>query len=160
MSAYYLDTSALVKRYIQETGTDWVSNLTHPSVGHDLFLGRLAGPELIAAVTRRARGGHLLAEESTRAIANFRADWQGQYNVIEFDETIADLAMTLAAKHGLRGYDSVHIATALRLQEIRESMEESPVIFVSADVEQLDAARKEGLAVENPNDYPETPEPD
>jgi predicted nucleic acid-binding protein len=135
MSVLYLDTSALVKRYIQETGTDWVSKLTHPSVGHDLFLARLAGPELIAAVTRRARGGHIPGEEALRAITNFRADLQGQYNVIEFDETIADLAMALAEKHGMRGYDAVHLATALQLQKIHELIEDSPLIFVSADAE-------------------------
>ncbi len=43
--------------------------------------------------------------------------------------------MTLAEKHGLRGYDSVHLAAALFLQEMRQTMHLSALTFVSADQE-------------------------
>lgn len=36
MASYYLDTSALVKRYVTERGTAWIVNLTDPSSGHEL----------------------------------------------------------------------------------------------------------------------------
>jgi predicted nucleic acid-binding protein len=59
----------------------------------------------------------------------------------------------LAEKHGLRGYDSVHLAGALIVQEIRQAMNLSTLTFVSADDEQLQAAADEGFSIENPNNY-------
>ena len=50
MPAYYLDTSALVKRYFAEIGTGWVRSITDPAAGNLLFTGRLTGPEAIAAI--------------------------------------------------------------------------------------------------------------
>lgn len=35
MSLYYLDSSALVKRYVTETGTRWIQGLTEPSSGRE-----------------------------------------------------------------------------------------------------------------------------
>jgi len=49
MAAYYFDTSALVKRYAQETGTVWVRNLTNVVAKHDIYTVRLTGAEMIAA---------------------------------------------------------------------------------------------------------------
>lgn len=67
---------------------------------------------------------------------------------------IAERAMALAESHGLRGYDAVHLAAALDLQIARAASRLSPITFVSADDEQLQVARAEGLQVENPNAYP------
>jgi hypothetical protein len=50
MTAYYLDTSALVKRYASECGTAWITALADPERGHDLYTVRLTGPEMIAAL--------------------------------------------------------------------------------------------------------------
>jgi hypothetical protein len=62
--------------------------------------------------------------------------------------------MVLAERHGLRGYDSVHLAAALTLHERRQANGLAPLTFVSADNAQRTAAASEGLAVENPNDHP------
>ena len=62
--------------------------------------------------------------------------------------------MTLVDRHGLRGYDAVHLASALTVSNERQHAGMSPLVFVSADRTQLDAARAEGLIGENPNDHP------
>ena len=41
MATFYWDTSALVNRYAQETGTTWVRNLTHSTVNHDIYTVRI-----------------------------------------------------------------------------------------------------------------------
>ena len=61
--------------------------------------------------------------------------------------------MNLAEKHGLRGYDSVHLAAALELQEERQALELPALIFISSDQQQFSAAAAEGLAVEDPNQH-------
>jgi hypothetical protein len=52
MAVYYLDTSALVKRYAQERGTAWMLSLTDVTAEHDLYTVRMTGPEMIAALSK------------------------------------------------------------------------------------------------------------
>ena len=153
MAAYYLDTSALVKRYARELGSAWVTSLTDPTVGNDSFTVRLTGPELIAALFRKVRSGEISLSEAARAAANFRADWQLQYQILEVSEVVADRAMALVERHGLRGYDAVHLAAAVESQQLRRGMPLPPLTFVSADQRQLQAAGIEGLAVDDPTTH-------
>ena len=153
MAVYYLDTSALVKRYAQERGTAWVLGLTEVMAEHDLYTVRVTGPEMIAALFRKARAGEIPPDEASRLAENFRADWRGQYQIVEVTAHLADKAMELAEKHGLRGYDAVHLACAVALQEVREGMALPSLIFVSADAQQREAAAVEGFPVEDPNEH-------
>lgn len=154
MGAYYADTSALVKRYVHEQGTAWVTGLTDPANGHELYTARLTGPEMIAALFRRSRVGSITAVDAARAAYNFRLDWRHQYLVLEVTMSVADRAMGLAEKDGLRGYDAVHLAVALEVESQRLTLGLASVTFVSADDAQRRAARTNGLLVENPNVYP------
>jgi predicted nucleic acid-binding protein len=153
MAVYYLDTSALVKRYVQETGTAWVLDLTDVRTGHDLYTVRVTGPEMIAALFRRARTRDVSWDDATRSAGSFRTDWQQQYQIVEVTAGLADQAMALAEKHGLRGYDAVHLAAACTLQQMRALMELPSLIFVSADAQQREVAAAAGLPVEDPNDH-------
>ena len=67
---------------------------------------------------------------------------------------IADQAMDLAERYGLRGYDAVHVAAAMDVQDARHTARASDVTLVSADISQLQAATAEGLSVEDPNAHP------
>jgi predicted nucleic acid-binding protein len=155
MPGYYLDTSALVKGYAQETGTAWITALVDPQIGNQIYTSRLAGPEMVAAFARKARTGELTPAEAIRITAVFRYDWQqGNFTIIEVIGTLADRAMDLAVRHGLRGYDAVHLATALEVHSVRLAVGESALTFVSADNSLDQAAAAEGLEVENPNTHP------
>lgn len=153
MSVYYFDTSALIKRYVQEKGTIWVTGLTRRSAGHDLNTVSLTGPEMIATFFRKARGGAITRVEAIKVASNFRVDWQQQYQVLFVSNSIINLAMTIAEKHALRGYDAAHLAAALELHQDRQAMRLPALTFVSADVEQLQAAQAEGLVAENPDNH-------
>ena len=50
MAVYFLDTSAIVKRYVLETGTAWVQALTAPAAGNVHCLARITRPEAVAAI--------------------------------------------------------------------------------------------------------------
>lgn len=154
MAAYYLDTSALAKVYAREAGTAWVTALVDPPAGHALYTVRLSGPEIVAALARKARTGELTPAEATRAIQAFRQDWAVWYRVLSVRPAVTDRAMDLVERHGLRGYDAVHLAAALAAGEARRRGGLSPLTFVSADNMQRQAAAVEGLLVENPNAYP------
>ena len=76
---FFLDTSAVLKRYVQETGTAWMQALAAPIVRHSLFVVRITLAEAVAAITRRERGGsitqqpalpYLSPEPSVRDVRN------------------------------------------------------------------------------------------
>ncbi|MCA1597689.1 MAG: type II toxin-antitoxin system VapC family toxin [Chloroflexi bacterium] len=153
MAAYYLDTSALVKRYVTERGSSWVEALVVPDE-HDLYTGRLTAVEMIAALSRKARTGGTTPAEAAHGIHTFRHDWPRDYLILEITPQVADRAMDLAEAHGLRGYDAVHLGAALDLHEERRTAGLPTLIFVSADNDQRQAAAAEGLPVEDPNAHP------
>lgn len=145
MVAHARDPGRLVKQYAQEPGTVWVTALIDPAAGHALYTVRLTGPEMVAALARKARTGALGAVDAARAIQAFRQDWRAWDRVLSVSSTLVDRAMDLAERQGLRGYDAVHLAAALMVASARRRSWLSPLIFVSADTDQRQAAAAEEL---------------
>jgi predicted nucleic acid-binding protein len=153
MEHYYFDSSALVKRYVVETGTDWINNLCATDSSHTLYIVRISGAEIIAALFRQVRTDTLAPSDAQAAATQFKIDFRNRYQIVEVTEQLVDSAMTLAEKHGLRGYDSIQLAAALELQTVRVSLSLSSITFVCADDQLNLAATAEGLLVENPNTH-------
>jgi uncharacterized protein len=59
MAVYFLDSTALVKRHVHESGSDGVHSLTRVKAGHTLYIARITAVEIAAAITRRQHGGSL-----------------------------------------------------------------------------------------------------
>ena len=110
----YLDASALVKRYVAEAGSAEVEAL----IGEAQATGTavLSRAEVAAALARAARVGLVTRESALKALGSFNADWEHLIR-LQFGEPLAARAATLAWEHGLRGYDAVHLATALVWRE-------------------------------------------
>jgi predicted nucleic acid-binding protein len=153
VNLYFFDTSAIVKRYVAETGTAWVLSLTAPDPGKVLYLANITSVEVVAAVTRRQRGGTLSPADSATALAQFRSDYGNHFFLIEVSPPIVQEAERLAETHALRAYDAVQLAVLLELERRKTSGLPSPIL-VSADVELNAAATAEGFAVEDPNSHP------
>lgn len=153
MMHYYLDSSALVKRYVREAGTDWILERCDPDSSHTIYTVRISGAEIVAAFFRRVRTRTLGTARARAATTQFKADFGTEYQIVEASSQVVELAMDLAERHGLRGYDSVQLAAALLLHDVRESVSLSPIHFVCADNKLNDIAAIEGLPVKNPNDY-------
>lgn len=154
MAACYVDTSALVKRYAAEVGTSWVIVLSDPRSGNELITVRLTGPEMVAALFRKVRTGTQSQQAMERAAANFAADWQHQYEILEATAVVTEQAMTLARRYPLRGYDAVHLAAALEADAAYQRRAGLRVTLISADQAQLQAATSEGMLVDDPNAHP------
>jgi uncharacterized protein len=153
MAVYFLDSSALVKRYISETGSIWISGLFDAALGHRFFVAGITGVEVVAAVTRRARGGSISSADAAATYEQFRRDFQAEYQVLDITGRIIDSGMELAQTHGLRGYDAIQLAAGCAVDRLRLSNNVPPIIFVSADYELNRAASNEKLWVENPTDH-------
>jgi uncharacterized protein len=65
MADYFLDTSALVKRHVNEVGTAWVRSLTRPKTAHTFYIARITAVEVYAAITRRQHGGYLSTAQAS-----------------------------------------------------------------------------------------------
>jgi len=74
MAVFIFDASAIVKRYLNEIGSGWVQGLADPAAAHEIFLTRITRVEIIAAVTRRGRGGLLPASAVPAFLVQFRHD--------------------------------------------------------------------------------------
>lgn len=154
MADYFADTSALAKRYISEAGSAWVRGALDPAAGAQTFIVRIAAVELIAAVTRRERAGSISLADAITARTTFERDLDSEYQVVEVTVALVRRAMNLAAAHGMRGYDAVHLAAALEVNEALVASASPAPVLISADVELNAAAVAEGLVVEDPNAHP------
>jgi predicted nucleic acid-binding protein len=154
MAVSFLDTSALGKRYIVETGSVWLRALLDPATGCEIYIVRITTVEMISAITRRERGGSLTPGDAITARATFRSDLASEYQLVEVTETLVNQAMVLAETYGLRGYDAVQLAAALEVSGQYVAGGFAPITLISADAELNGAATTEGLIVEDPNAHP------
>ena len=88
MAVYFVDSSALVKRYINETGSTWVLSLFDPVLSNDILIAAITSVEIVAAITRRARGGNISVTDATVVRNQFRSDLQSEYQVVEITHSI------------------------------------------------------------------------
>lgn len=153
MPAFFLDSSSVVKRFAKETGTNWIFSLVRPSAQNRLYLARITGVEVIAAITKRKRVGSINSNAGAKAIRRFERDFQNRYLLIDVSPQIIQRAMDLAKSHTLRGYDAVQLASALEANRERTTLGGTPLTFISADKDLNTAATSEGLTVDDPNNH-------
>src|SRR5713226_4059555 len=151
MATYFLDTSAIVKRYIFEQGQAWILSLCNPAQSHDLYISQAALIEVVAAICRRAREQSISITERDRLITVFRQDSEESYNIWPVTTDLYNAAGDLCRSHRLRAYDAVQLACVLALRQDSLANQAPEPIFVCADVGLLDIAGVEGLQVENVN---------
>ena len=88
--AYFLDSSALVKRYVQEDGTAWVRRLTRRTGRNRIDLARITPVEVTAAVARRRKGRTLTAQKASSILHRFRQHLAGRYTLIDLSTSPCD----------------------------------------------------------------------
>lgn len=154
MTAYFLDTSATVKRYAVETGSRWITTLTDLSSRNQCSLANITRVEIVAAFYFKMRTGQLTRAQAQQAESVFRSEMRSHFRLVQGGIAILHRAMRLVAAHPLRAYDAVQLAAALVLQMQRRPFSLTGPIFVSADQALNQAAAAEGLQVDDPNQHP------
>jgi predicted nucleic acid-binding protein len=114
-------------------------------------MARISGVEVVSAIARRRRSGDIVSNDAAAAIGQFYLEFASVYRIIEITSTLVQRAMTLADRHGLRGYDAVQLAAALEVNTRCLALGMPTLTLISADVELNEAAIAEGLIVDNPN---------
>lgn len=131
----YIDTSALLKRYVREAQSDVVATAIQDA--YEITLSVVAYAEMRAAFARKFREGTLSHRDHDFSVRALDRDWLSLLSVdVTFD--IAHAAGNIAERLALRGFDAIHLATALWLHD-RSS---EPVRFLTFDARLVDAARQ------------------
>jgi predicted nucleic acid-binding protein len=139
----YVDSSALVKKYVLESGSDRVLKLLAQS--GMAVTSKLAYPEILAGLSRKRREKGIAEKDYRAALADFESDWLALL-IIEFQDELLPLIKQLLTKHALKGADAVHLASALWIQKAAKEK----VSLVASDIQLLRAAKSEKLEIINP----------
>ena len=142
MAAVFFDTSAAAKRYLREAGTDRVREI---AAEHDLYVVRVTFVEITSAIERRFRKGELARPHADVLLELVREHWANEYLPFELTPGLIEEAVDFVRQYGLRAYDAVQLAGAVRLRGFTDQ-----AVFVCCDAALLAAAAAEGLATENP----------
>lgn len=153
MTNYYFDASALVKRYINEAGSQWVRGLFDEKDA-SFFVAHIAIVEVVGVFTRRMRENVLTSGEYRVLLAAFRMHCVRDYRLITAVGNVIDSTNYILERHLLRALDAIHLSAALIVSQQLHASHLSPLVFLCADDRLLAAAAAEELAVDNPNDYP------
>ena len=108
----YLDTSALVKLYIEESHSGDVRRWADDA--EIVATCRVAYAEAVSALNRRMRAGDMTRNIYGSALKALKRDWD-RLAIVDFREIEAG---RLAAKHGLRGFDAIHLSAAVVLASV------------------------------------------
>lgn len=134
----YLDTSALVKRFIDEPGAEHVERLFDER--RPVATSFVAYAELFAGLARKRREGGLGARQYRLAAREVDREWP-TYVRVQVTQAVLRGARDLVERHPLRGFDALHLASAVHLARLTRE----PLAFAAADSRLLDAAAAEGL---------------
>lgn len=136
----YIDSSALVKRYVGEPGSEHVEGLFHEVI--TMMTSAITELELVSFAERARRESKMNSPEYRRVIAAFERDFQeGAISLLAIDQNVLRNASRLIRQRRLRVQDAIQLASALSShQSIGGEM-----AFICADRHLLQAARLEGL---------------
>jgi predicted nucleic acid-binding protein len=152
VSVVYLDTSALVKRYVIEVGSGWVRALLREPTTR-AFTSLLTMIEGTCTFARRRREGMLSPDDHRHVLDTFDYDLMYRCNVLAVEQRVIDAARRLADRNPLRAYDAVQLATAWLLNQDLLGDGQTALTFVCADDRLTDVAQVEGLLTDNPNHH-------
>ena len=132
----FFDSSAFVKRYVSETGTEAV--LAWCDRASEIGLSGIALPDIVSAFCRLRREGRINDTQYRQLKSLLLADIEDAAICDLSPEVLAQSIASLEANI-LRGMDAIHVGSAIALKVD---------VFISADQRQRDAAIRAGLRVE------------
>ncbi|MBI3649496.1 MAG: type II toxin-antitoxin system VapC family toxin [Acidobacteria bacterium] len=153
MAAYFVDSSGLAKRYAEETGSDWVDSILDSPSGNFIYVVSLTEVEVSSAIARRLREASIEQADAAEAFDMIFEDFADYFRVAHVTGELIERAIALVKNYTLRAYDAIQLAAALEVNERFLAAKQS-LTLISADGALNNAARAEGLLVEDPNLHP------
>jgi uncharacterized protein len=148
VTAYFFDSSALLKRYVTEIGSGWVRSTISLRSGNTIFVAQITSAELVSALMRRRREGTIPSRTARASRLLIDRHIRREYQMVRLSDRILFRAEDLLEAYPLRAADALQLASAVELSS-RISL-----VFVSADIRLTSTATIEGLQTDDPNTYP------
>ncbi len=142
MKFYFLDTSALVKRYHAEKGTETVDKIFSEE-DKAIVISSICITEMVSAMSRKKEEKAISKEDLDVALSKFFHDVIRDFLVLELDDGHIKDSIVLVLKHNLRTLDALQLAVSISLKELKP-------VFVCADKKLASVAEKEGIEAINP----------
>lgn len=150
MTTFFVDASALGRRYLSEIGTAWVLSWITESSGNVIIVSDIAAVEMFTTIARLQRSGAISATNAQLLQASVMTDMAREYLSVPIDSDTLAMARTLTNRHLLRTLDAIQLACAT----IASTTLGETLIFISGDNRLLLAAAAEGFATDNPYLHP------
>jgi predicted nucleic acid-binding protein len=147
LSIYYVETSAAVKLYVREPGTERMLRLADPAGGNTLAVLGLTRVEFQSAIRQRERAGDVTHEIADSLIGAMDEHLTNFFLVQPLTDLVMQEAAALLDRHALRAYDAVQLAGCIMLR----ARLGRHATFVCSDRQLLKAAADEGIAVLDPS---------
>ena len=144
MQYYFLDTSALVKRYHQETGTKIIDKI-FDSEEKVIIISNISISEFVSALNRKKNEKEITQDDLDVVLSKFYSDVMEEFTVLGIGDSHIISSINLVLQHNLKALDSFQLAVALELEDLN-------ITFVSADNKLCETAKKEGLKTINPEE--------
>ena len=150
MPIYYLDTSALMKRYISEPGSDAVRELFEGLADSDeLTTSYLTLLEVNSTATGLLNGRVLTQQAYENILDQFTQDIPDyDFTLIPVQNELIDRGITIAREYSLRSLDAIHFTSILIASGM--SLDSQDIYMVSADRELIAACDAHGILTLNP----------
>lgn len=153
MTVFFLDSSALVKRFHPEVGSDWITAISDVTGGHQIVVSDLTSVEVLSSAARRMREG-LISRDTAMLLRTLVDQFiQRHCHVIRTSELVTSRAKDLLLNYPLRAYDAIQLAAALESSRSMADANLGVLVFVCADIRPLNVATAELMSVENPNSH-------
>lgn len=136
----YLDTSSLVKLYVEETGSEKIRDIAYNATV--ISTSKVAYAEARAAFARKQKEDGFSITNLRKIVEDLNRDWES-YFVVEITDGLIRSAGDIAEKHLLRGFDSIHLASAIILKDKTGA----EIYFSSNDARLNRAAEKEKILI-------------
>lgn len=147
MSIYYAETSAVVKLYVREPGTERMLRLADPAGGNTLAVLGLTRVEFRSAIRQRERAGDVTHEIADNLIGSMDEHLANFFLVQPLTDLVMQEAAALLDRHALRAYDAMQLAGCIMLR----ARLARHATFVCSDRQLLKAAADEGIAILDPS---------
>jgi predicted nucleic acid-binding protein len=150
-NSFYLDASALAKRYVPEKGVAQVNAILDTVPANRIYVLNIGMGEVMSILVRKRNAGVITAAEFAQAVASFEAEIVHAADITKAPVTsrIITAALPLIVAHSLNSTDAIMLRSALAIaRRLRAAGDD--LVLVASDQRLLRAAQDEGLVTFDP----------
>ncbi len=146
MSFYFLEATAFIKLFVQESGTDALIGLMEGTEDNRKLISASTPLEVYAVLRRRERAGDIAPEDAASALSVLRME-SARMVQQPLNPAVLEAARQLLDRTPLRWTDALQLGAALAARDMFQGTE---IVFVSSSATLLEAAAAEGFKVLDP----------